>query len=255
MDVWKLLTALRRRWYLFVPLVVCSIVAALTVGLWVRPEYKAAAVIGISYAPAPQDPQQAAQGRALNPYADMTYSARVLYQVLQSTAVETQLQQHGLTGTLTVQAVAQQVPFVSISAASSDPGQAIATVQGTIQLAKNVLQERQSQTYAAPQDYVGIDILDDADAVVPSRSGQIQAFAAVLGVTGTLSFLVTVVADDILLRRRHRRNEVALRARDETPDPEDPSLSSDDEKTRSAGGAQQRRREPVGAAADDDGRR
>lgn len=207
MDIWRLLAAAIRRWYIIIPLLVATAVAAVTVGRWVAPEYQTSAIINIApgkitVQPTADEPQVA------NPYSSQSYTAGVLQHVLNSSDVRQDLLAAGLAGSYEVKAVSRS-SFLGIDVTANDPELAIATGHGVIESARRILAERQGAIEAPTDRYVSIDVLDDADSVSTSASGQSQAWAAVLAVGGIVSVIVTVLIDDLLLLRRRRHDREA----------------------------------------------
>ena len=204
MDIWRLLAAIIRRWYIIIPLLVATTVAAVTVGRWVEPEYQTSAIISIVPGKATV-PSTADEAQVTNPYSAQAYTAGVLQYVLSSSDVRQDLLAAGFTGSYVVQAVPRS-SFLSIDVTANDPEIAIATGRGIIESARRILAERQGAIEAPTTRYVLIDVLDDADSVSASTSGHLQALAAVLAVGVIVSVIVTVLIDDmLLLRRRHDR--------------------------------------------------
>ncbi|MGH3870118.1 MAG: hypothetical protein ACRDSR_01165 [Pseudonocardiaceae bacterium] len=203
MDIWRLLTAIIRRWYVITPLLVSTVAAAVTIGDWVRPEYKTSAIINI--VPGNVSIQQRAAQQSANPYLVLSYTAGVLQYVLSSSSARQDLLTSGLTGTYQVKAIPNS-SFIGIDVAANDPELAIATGRGVIESARQILAKRQDAVEASTTR-VSIDVLDDADTVLPSTSGQLQALASVLAVGVIISIIVTVLIDDLLVLRRRRNRQ------------------------------------------------
>lgn len=204
MDIWRLLIAAIRRWYIIIPLLVATAVASATVGLWVEPEYRTSAIISIVPGAAPTQVRGDAPTTA-NPYSTVSHSAGVLQYVMNSSGVRQELLKEGLAGSYEITAVPRS-SFLSIAVTANDPELAIATGRGVIEGARRVLKERQAASGAPVTAYASIEVLDDADSVSASRSGQLQARAALLAVGGIISVILTVLIDDLLLLRRRRQD-------------------------------------------------
>lgn len=208
MDIWRLLSAIIRRWYIIIPLIVATLVAAVTIGGWVRPEYKTSAIISI--VPGKATAQQRAAQQLTNPYLSLNYSAGVLQYVLSSSGARQELLAAGFAGNYQIKAIPNS-SFIGIDVAANDPELAIATGRGVIESARRTLANRQDAIEASVTR-VSIDVLDDADTVSASTSGQLQALAAVLAVGVIVSVIVTVLIDDLLLLRRRRNREANAEA-------------------------------------------
>ena len=206
MDVWRLLAAVVRRWYVVVPLLGVTLLAALSVGSWVPPEYRSSAVIGTAPSSVPAGPDAAVE--VDNPYASLTYTAALLAYVLESSAVREELVAAGLSSDYEVSPVPRS-SFLGIEVTADDPALAVETGRGVVEKARQVLEQRQAEARTPQSRFVTIDVLDEADDVAASVSSQFQALAAVLAAGGVLSFLATVLLDDVLLLRRRNRRAVS----------------------------------------------
>ncbi len=209
MDIWRLLSAIIRRWYIIIPLLVATIAAAVTVGSWVRPEYKTSAIISVIPDKATAQPR-AGQSQVANPYLSGAYTAGILEYVLGSSSVRQDLLATGFAGNYVIKAI-PRTSFLGIDVTSDDPELALATGRGVIERARRILAERQG-VLEGPTTRVLIDVLDDADAVSATASGQSQALAAVLAVGVIVSVIVTVLIDDLLLLRRRRDRAAVMEA-------------------------------------------
>jgi capsular polysaccharide biosynthesis protein len=232
MDIWRVLSVILRRWYIVIPLLVATVVAAVTIGSWVRPEYKASAIISVvadkvtGQSQAAQ--QQAVLAQVINPYLSVSYTSGVLQYALSSSSVQQEMLAAGLTGGYVVKAIPRS-SFLGIDVTASDPQLAIATGRGVITQARLILKKRQS-SIAPPTRRVTIDIIDDSDTASTSVSGHLQAQAAVLAVGVIVSVIVTVLINDLLLLRRSRRERKA------SEDAASSSQEADEEATSSSNG-------------------
>jgi capsular polysaccharide biosynthesis protein len=211
MDIWRLLSAIIRRWYIVTPLLGATLAAAVTIGSWVRPEYKTSAVISVVADRVTVQPQaaqqQAALAQVINPYLSVSYTSGVLQYALSSSSVQQEMAAAGLTGAYVVKAIPRS-SFIGIDVTASDPNLAIATGRGVIAQARLILKKRQS-SIAASTRRASIDVIDDTDTVSASVSGQLQAQAAILAVGVIVSVIVTVLINDLLILRRRRRDREA----------------------------------------------
>ncbi len=209
MDIWRLLSAIIRRWYIIIPLLIATVAAAATIRDWVPPEYQASAVITTKIVSGqatvqPVSPKATVQAlQQANPYLSPTYTAGVLQYVLSGSKARQDLVAAGLSGNYVIKAIPNS-SFIGINITANDPELAMATGHGVIESARRVLAKRQGAIEASTPR-VSIDVLDDADTVSVSASGQLQSLAAVLAVGGIVSVIATVLVDDLLLLRRRRR--------------------------------------------------
>ncbi len=204
-----MLSALIRRWYIFIPLLVATGAAAVTIGHWVKPEYKTQAIINVVVGNTTVQNFQAKTGQLQlhNPYLAVDYSANILEYSLKASSTQQDLAAAGLVGGYEVKAVPRS-SFVGIDVTANDPDLAMATAHGVIDRARRILAKRQSAIDPGTPR-VSIEVLDNADAVTASTKGQLQALAGVLAVGGIVSVIVTVLANDLLLLRRRRRERDA----------------------------------------------
>jgi hypothetical protein len=204
MDIWRVFSAIIRRWYIIVPLLIATGVAALTIGDWVKPEYQTSAVISVLPSHTTVQPT-ANVPQVVNPYLSGAYSAGILQYVLTSSSVRQDLLAAGLTGAYDIKPVPRS-SFIGISVTANDPQLATATARGVIERARRILAKRQS-AIAGATARATIDVLDNGDNVSASTSGRLQALAAVLAAGGIVSVIATVLIDDLLLLRRRRRRD------------------------------------------------
>lgn len=199
-----MLSAIIRRWYIIISLLIATVAAAATVGSWVKPEYATSAVISVL--PGPTTVQARANvPQVANPYLSGAYTAGILQYALSSSSVQQDLRAAGLTGVYEIKPVPRS-SFIGIGVTANDPQVATATAHGVIDRARRILAKRQS---AIPglTTRVTIDVLDNGDNVSVSTSGHLQALVAVLGAGCIVSVIVTVLIDDLLLLRRRRDRE------------------------------------------------
>jgi capsular polysaccharide biosynthesis protein len=209
MDIWRVLSAIIRRWYIIIPLLVVTGAAAATIGHWVKPEYKTQAIINVVLGNATVQNVQAKTGQLQlrNPYLSVDYAASILEYSLKASSTQQDLAAAGLVGAYEVKAVPRS-SFVGIDVTANDPDLAMATAHGIIDRARRILAKRQSAIDPGTPRVL-IEVLDNADAVTASTKGQLQAQAGVLAVGGIVSVIVTVLANDLLLLRRRRREREA----------------------------------------------
>jgi capsular polysaccharide biosynthesis protein len=204
MDIWRVLSAIIRRWYIIIPLLVATGAAAATIGHWVKPEYKTQAIMNVVVGKATAQNIQAKTGQLqlVNPYLSVDYTASILEYSLKASGTQQDLAAAGLVAGYEIKAVPRS-SFVGIDVTANDPDLAMATAHGIIDRARRILAKRQSAIDPGTPR-VSIEVLDNADAVSASTKGQLQAQAGVLAVGGIVSVIVTVLANDLLILRRRR---------------------------------------------------
>ena len=209
MDIWRVLSAIIRRWYIIIPLLVATGAAALTIGHWVKPEYKTQAIINVVIGKATVQNVQAKadQLQRANPYLSVDYTASILEYSLKASSTQQDLAAAGLVGGYEVKAVPRS-SFVGIDVTANDADLAMATAHGIVDRARRILAKRQSAIDPGTPR-VSIEVLDNADAVSASTKGRLQALAGVVAVGGIASVIITVLANDLLLLRHRRREREA----------------------------------------------
>lgn len=204
-----MLSALIRRWYIIIPLLIATGAAAATIGHWVKPEYKTQAIMNVIVGNATvQNARTKTSDLQLrNPYLEVSYAASILEYSLSASDTKRDLVAAGLVGSYDVKAVPRS-SFVGIDVTATDPNVAMATARGVIDRARRILAKKQSvMDPGAPRAL--IEVLANADAVSASTKGQLQALAGVVAVGGVVSVIVTVLANDLLLLRHRRRDRDA----------------------------------------------
>lgn len=211
MDIWRLLAAITRRWYLFVPLLGATAAAAVAVGGLVSAEYQTTAIVDIAPREAPVAETDADSPGVVNVYSSADYAASVLEHVMNSSAIKQEFADRGMSPNYEVGALPRS-SFLGIEVTTDDPDLAIATGRAMIERTGQELVRRQEAAEIPADQYMAIDVLDDADSVAASVDGQLQAMAAMLAAGGVLSLLATVMADDLLLHRARRKNATAAQS-------------------------------------------
>lgn len=197
MDVWRLTVAVLRRWYILLPLLALTGVAALEAGQGIRPQYEVAATAMVVPGSTPAEVQ--------NPYGGLDDAAQVLAIVLTSNESRAAIAEQGLNPGYTV-AAASRSTIVSFSVQDAAPDVGIATLQAVMAAAADELSSRQSEAGLSDTAQYGIDTLQapSVSAVVADGKTRIMAIIGLLG--AALSFLAAVLFDDIVgLIKRWRR--------------------------------------------------
>ncbi len=115
MDVWRLVGAAVRRWYVFVVVLALAVLAALAAGNRVQPEFTSSSALLLV------PPAQSAAG---NPYQDMGTAAQSVSIVLQSSPSRSSLAQQGLSTDYDVK-TGTRTPIMGLVVRASSASQAI----------------------------------------------------------------------------------------------------------------------------------
>lgn len=195
MDIWRLLAAAMRRWYVFLAVLALALAAAWAVGERVQPEYTASSSILLV------PPVLPAAG---NPYADLDTAASSVGIVLQSGPTRGDFARRGLSADYEVAAI-PRTPIMRFTVRSGDPNVAIDTATALIDQASEELLDRQQAAGVAVVSQVRVDVLEPAIGATESTRSQFQAQVGVAGVGVVLAFVAAVFMDDVLLLIRRRR--------------------------------------------------
>lgn len=205
MDVWRVLSTALRRWYLIVPLLVLSAIAAVTVDVG-EVEYASDGVVLLLPPDAPPIEETAAVPQ--NPYASTEVATGSLKFTVGSSATRESLAQRGLSPDYDI-ATDDRSPLFLITVRGDGPEQTIATGEALIELVGQELTRLQTESGVDRQDLITIKVLDEVDSITSSISGRLQGIVALGAVGAALSFLLTILIDDLLIIRRRRQNDTA----------------------------------------------
>jgi hypothetical protein len=206
-DIWDLTKLVVRRWYVFVPLLVASVLLVLTAGVSVKPDYSALGHIQLI--PAAQSVDEAAKaGRVANPWNSLGFAAlgtAVNLKITQDENLRKDLIASGLTDSFTI-VMDWDVTYFKIEAVGVTPEQATATAQRLMKAVADEVTAQQVQFGVAKQDMITTLALDRGDKVTVVTSKRTRMLVVVAGV-GLMVSVAGTIAVDALARRRQRRRE------------------------------------------------
>lgn len=194
MNVGRGASAVLRRWYVFLPLLVLTVMAALRVEEGVRPQYESTATAILVPGDPPTD----------RPYGSIEDTNQALSIVLANGRTRAAIARLGLNPDYLIEA-RDNSDLLNVEVVDDSRERSVATGEAVLGMAREELAQRQEaagvpprartvmQTLQAPSDW---DVVEGA-----------QRNAVMVGVIGVaLSLLVTVLADDLVawLRRRER---------------------------------------------------
>lgn len=209
MDVWRITVAAVRRWYVLLPLLALTAVAAVAAGRGVQPEYQ---VVGTA---------MLVPGRSLsqtpNPYGNVDDANAAVVIVLGSAETRAKVAAEGLNPNYEVASVSRST-LLNFSVRADTPESGIATGTALLKAAEKELTTRQRDAGIPVSARYNITVLQEPSVsqVVTDGKTRIMAVVGLLG--ASLSLLVAVLFDDIvgLIRRwRQRRNEARSRSSQE----------------------------------------
>lgn len=208
MDVWRLTVAALRRWYILLPLLALTGVAALQAGDGIRPEYEVGATAMLV------PPQTSSE--ITNPYGGLSGTNGIVEIVLNSDASRTAISEQGLNPNYQVEA-ASRTTILRFYVRDATPQGGIATLEAVMALAEVELQTRQDSAGLPARAQYGIETLaaPTVASVVTDGKMRIMAIIGVLG--AALSLLAAVLFDDLVglvkrWRRKGRDRRVKKRA-------------------------------------------
>jgi hypothetical protein len=195
MDVWRLLAAAARRWYVLVLLGAVAAGVAWSVSSQVPPEYTATSSVLLV------PPVASSSG---NPYGDLGTATQSLVIILQTPDVRGKVIGAGGVGAYEVTAVSR-TPILQFVARAERPQAATATVTALLEQASGELADRQAAAGVDVSFRVGTQILDSPNGVAESSRNRQQALVIWLGVGLVMAFIASVFVDDLVLLARRRR--------------------------------------------------
>ncbi|MGN9910409.1 hypothetical protein ACTMTJ_22910 [Phytohabitans sp. LJ34] len=200
-DLWDLTRMLFRRWYVFTPLLVVSLLAVFLMTKNIKPDYSA--VGHLQMIPPPNSTTgEGAVKKPTNPWLDLGFAAlgsAVILQAQDEPVLE-QLVEDGYTDSFTI-AVEYGTTYFTIEAVGSTPAQATATVQRLMKLLDEFVVAQQQQFGATRATSITTLPLDNGDKVVAITSKKKRVMIVGLGIALMISVGVSIGLDALLRRR------------------------------------------------------
>lgn len=195
MDVWQIVVATLRRWYVFLPLLALTVFVTLRVGQGINPQYEVTATTVL--VSAPESP------RYDNPYGTLDETNQVLEIVLDDSATREQIGAAGLDPEYVVNARSRS-RITEIVVVSATAQLALATGEAVIERGQQELAERQSAADIPSTAQVQLQVLQAPSVSDTVTQGKRRSMAITFILGGATSALVAVLVDDLVgfLRRR-----------------------------------------------------
>jgi len=206
MDVWLITVAVVRRWYVTLPMLALTVLAAVVVGQGVNPLHQVSATAVL--VPGPEASQ------VENPYGSMDQVSQVLTVVLDDARTRTALKDRGLEPGYEVNQRSRS-RILEIAVSNEDPNVSLATAAAVLDRLREELLARQNGAGIPAQAQVGLEVLSPPAVVDVVTQGKLRNMVIVLVVGTALTILVAVLLDDVvgLLRRQQaRRREEARKS-------------------------------------------
>lgn len=214
MDLFDVVKACFRRWYVVLPLIAISVVSAMQVYKSVQPVYYANAVVGM--APANSQVQFAAPGsglprNGLMEAAGPSFIAQLVVLAMKDPGVVARVVADGGQPNYEVKMFpvlpnSPQLPLLMVEATEPDPASSQKTVQVVSQQVPVVLRQVQAQAGVPDELQVrGISPAPPSPPVAAAPSRTKSGVALILGGV-LLSILAAVIVDTVLSRRKSRKS-------------------------------------------------
>lgn len=211
MDLFDLAKACARRWYVFVPLMLATIFVGYRAYTGVEPVYYSTTTVGLAN-PSVTGVQTGSEVRenGLVSAGGAVLLSNILAMSLKDESISRQVAAAGGDPNYTASVFelgipGQQLPLVTITATTPDPGISTKTVELVAAQAVPLLKQMQ-QSAGVPEDQMLISYsvvpLGDPVQATPSRTR--STVALLLACTG-LSVVATALLDSLMLRRKRVR--------------------------------------------------
>lgn len=196
MDVWAMTVAVLRRWYVFLPLLAMTVLAALWAGGRVTEESVVTATVVLV--------PGAESSEIENPYGGIGETAQVLEIVLDSRVAHEGLEAQGLSPDYVVDARSQS-RIMDLSVTAPAPEVSLATAEELLAMARKELSVRQEEVGIPEAAQVGVEVLRAPAVTDVVADGRLRNMAVVGILGGALSLVAAVLLDDVVgLARRWR---------------------------------------------------
>ncbi|WEV76930.1 hypothetical protein O9K63_10015 [Janibacter cremeus] len=204
MDVWRITVAVVRRWYVFLPLLALTLLAALQVGAATPTQHQVSATAILVAGDASSEEQTSA-------YGGRSATAEVLVVVLDAPEVREAIEAEGLVRDYEVRAE-DDLSIIDFVALGDTRAEGLATVTAVVDLARQELAERQTAADIPPGDRLEMQVLQPPHVAEVVAEGKLRNMA-IVGVLGAaLSLLAAILFDDIVGLLKHWKRHPRRRA-------------------------------------------
>ncbi len=203
MDFWELLKVLARRWYVVVPVVLVSLVAAVLTSGRVDPTYQASGAVVLM---APSDRTLSSSNAFLA--LGLATAAEALAIASQDERTRTLVKEAGGAPTYSV-ASTRRSPILMIRAEGETPEQAVDTVGLLVNVVTRQLTERQDAVVAPRSSRINLQKLNSELVAAPVYKGAQRVKILVIGGGLALAALAALLLEGLAVMRR-RKSEVLV---------------------------------------------
>lgn len=204
MDIWTVLKACARRWYVFVPVLALTMGLAYTQMKAAPPAYLAtstATVTGPSLVPG-QEPGEVIE---VNPFetlgGSLTQTSKVLVALMDSTPKRDAFQAEGVTADY---AVTQDESVIYFDVAGDDPDEVVASATRLVELLDVEIAALQSRAVEAPESRIRAVAVSLPTTADEDPVAGIRVFAVIAALGLILSVAAALVTDAVMQGRRRR---------------------------------------------------
>jgi hypothetical protein len=213
MDLTEAARVLRGRWYVFVPLLVLTLVSVFGVDRAVPTKYQATSTFSLLAS------HQTVQGTAAAPGTDNAFMsfdtslndmADFLTRRVDAPDSAQQLLQLGVTEAYSAQLAANaEGPFITLTVTGTDPAHVTASINTLQAFSERELAEIQTQASVAPSAMITSMVIVPPGPPTKQLKSKLQGMIGV-GIVGVVvAFLATFTADGLARSRRRRRSRRA----------------------------------------------
>lgn len=229
MYVWDLVRALRRRWYILIPGLVMTLLAAILAMRVVPPSLQATGSV-LLISPAVEMAEDGTQASRVNPYlnfgAPLGATAEVVSAAVTSERTAKDLKENGATGTYDVALDPNSsAPLLSVQATAEDNAKALATLQAVIKAIHDRLEQIQGEAGSPINQFIKTEVVTSSPQATPVHGSLIRVLAMVM-ILGVLGSCGAVVLVEGISRGRARKQDPD----DEVDFPEDRSQTEKKER-------------------------
>lgn len=210
MYVWDLVRAMRKRWYVLIPGLAVTVLAAVLAMRVVPPTLQATGSV-LLISPSVEMGANGDPATPTNPYlnfgAPLGATAEVVSAAVTSDRTAKELKRNGATGTYQVAIDPNSsAPILSVEATADDNARALATLKAVIIEIHDQLQAIQADAGAPANQYIKTEVVTSSQEATPVHGSLIRVLAVIvlLGVLGSCGAVVLVEG---ISRGRTRRNQ------------------------------------------------
>ncbi|MGS2617008.1 hypothetical protein ACVCAH_21155 [Micromonospora sp. LZ34] len=212
MDLGEILSVVRARWYILLPMMLLAVGLGVAAFVLVPTSYQSTTTVSLLSSPAATaaaTPGENNDNPFLNFNGSLVATADFLGRSLQSTDAQAELLEMGVTEEFEVGlAEGAQGPFLTFTVTGTDQVHLLASTTTIAQYAETKLTKIQADNDVKPQDMVRMTEIIPPQKPEPQLKDKLKLVIAAGGGTTALALLLTFVVES-LARSRRRRQEFA----------------------------------------------